>query len=248
MARRSGSVSALSPAARSRVVLVATLVGMAATAALGAWQLDRAAQKAALQRSVAERATMPVLGASDLALRDDVRAQYHRRIRVTGQWIAKHTVFLDNRQMNGRPGLFVITPLRLAGSNDVIVVQRGWVPRDAADRTRLPPLPTPAGEVSVTGRLAPPPSRLYEFSRAASGPIRQNLDMAQYAVDIGVPLAPLSLVQDAGPDDGLLRQWAPPAIDIHKHYGYAVQWFALCTLLAGLYVWHQLIRPRQRHG
>jgi surfeit locus 1 family protein len=44
--------------------------------------------------------------------------------------------------------------------------------------------------------------------------------------------------------DGLLRQWPKPAVDIQKHYGYAFQWFALCALLAGLYVWFQLLRPR----
>jgi surfeit locus 1 family protein len=52
-------------------------------------------------------------------------------------------------------------------------------------------------------------------------------------------------VQDASPEggDGLLRQWPHPAVDVHKHYGYAFQWFALCALMAGLYVWFQLIRP-----
>ena len=39
---------------------------------------------------------------------------------------------------------------------------------------------------------------------------------------------------------------AAPAADVHKHYGYAFQWFALCALIVGLYVWFQLIRPRRR--
>jgi surfeit locus 1 family protein len=48
--------------------------------------------------------------------------------------------------------------------------------------------------------------------------------------------------------DGLMRQWPRPAVDVQKHYGYAFQWFALCGLMAGLYVWFQLIRPRiKRH-
>ena len=47
-------------------------------------------------------------------------------------------------------------------------------------------------------------------------------------------------------DDGLLRQWPLPAADVHKHYGYAFQWFAMATLIVGLYVWFQLIHPRRR--
>jgi surfeit locus 1 family protein len=37
-----------------------------------------------------------------------------------------------------------------------------------------------------------------------------------------------------------------PAVDVHKHYGYAVQWFSLTALITGLYVWFQLLRPRRR--
>jgi surfeit locus 1 family protein len=55
-------------------------------------------------------------------------------------------------------------------------------------------------------------------------------------------------VQEDGPkppQDGLLRQWPEPAADVQKHYGYAFQWFALCALILGLYVWFQIVRPRR---
>ena len=238
---------------RSLVVLIASLVGVGGTAALGTWQLDRAAQKVALQDSLDQRSAMPALAASALTAGEgEVETLQHRRIGLRGLWVAQHTVFLDNRAMGGRAGFIVVTPLLLADSNIAVAVQRGWLPRDAADRTRLPPLATPAGEVEVAGRIAPPPSRLYEFSAAASGAIRQNLDLGAYGVETGLRLAPLSVLQDeqgaGSDDDGLLRQWPLPAVDVHKHYGYAFQWFALCALMAGLYVWFQLIRPRLRRS
>ena len=46
--------------------------------------------------------------------------------------------------------------------------------------------------------------------------------------------------------DGLRRDWPAPAADLGKHHGYAFQWFALSTLIMGLYVWFQLIQPRRR--
>jgi surfeit locus 1 family protein len=57
-------------------------------------------------------------------------------------------------------------------------------------------------------------------------------------------LRPVSLLQESPADDGLQRDWARPAADVHKHYGYAFQWFALCALIGGLYVWFRLLRPK----
>jgi surfeit locus 1 family protein len=150
--------------------------------------------------------------------------------------------------MNGRPGFFVVTPLQLTDGSAVLV-QRGWLPRDMADRTRVAQPPTAAGLVRIEGRIAPPPSRLYEFAGAASGPIRQNIDVEGFARETRLRLRPLSIVQlEATPplNDGLSRQWLRPAADVAKHHGYAFQWFALCALILGLYAWFQIIRPRRR--
>ncbi len=236
----------------SSVVLIAAVLGVAATSALGTWQLNRAAQKLALEAALESRAALPELRASELANSAAAAVPQHsQRTRLTGQWMASHTVFLDNRQMNDKPGFFVVTPLKLIGSNEAVVVQRGWVPRNFVDRAALPVVPTPAGEVEVTGLIAPPPSRLFEFAGAAPGPIRQNLDLVAYAVEVGTPLKPLSVLQSDNratnpAADGLLRQWPRPATGVQKHHGYAFQWFALSALMAGLYVWFQLIRPRLR--
>ena len=108
-------------------------------------------------------------------------------------------------------------------------MQRGWVPRNFADRTRLPEVATPAGRVTVEGRIAPPPSKLYEFKGADAGPIRQNLDLAAFRLETGLPLLEeVSLLQTGAPSEGLLREWAAPNLGVDKHYGYAFQWFGLC--------------------
>ena len=240
----------MTSSARAMVVAVAATLGVAATANLGAWQLRRAAQKVALQESLETRARLPELGAGELARTDaDAQAQHFRLVRLRGTWVERSTVVLENRQMNDRVGFFVVTPLQLDGRPEAVLVQRGWVGRNLLERTLLPRIDTPRGRVEVIGHIAPPPARLYDFAGAASGVIRQNLDLAGFAVESGLALAPLSVQQadsitTAG--DGLLRQWPRPAVDVQKHYGYAFQWFALCALMAGLYVWFQLVRPRLR--
>lgn len=233
--------------ARRWIVTVAAVVGVLVTARLGVWQLDRAGEKQALHDAIVQRASMPSLAPGELAREaGQAAAQHHRLVRLTGRWLAAHTVYLDNRQMDGRPGFFVVTPLLLE-SGDAVVVQRGWVPRDFTDRTKVPVLPAEEGPVKVAGRVAPPPSKLFEFEGVDSGPIRQNLDLSSYARQVGVALRPLSVLQleDGRSADGLLRHWPEPSADMARNRGYAFQWFALSALIAGLYAWFQLIRPRR---
>jgi surfeit locus 1 family protein len=231
------------------VVLVAAVVAAGSTARLGFWQLGRAQEKLALQASRDERIRLAPLGAADLA-RDAAAAvqQAGRRVELSGAWLPDASVALENRTMGGRVGFFVVTPFVLDDGR-LLAVQRGWLPRDAADRTRLPPHSTPSGQVQLRGRIAPTASRLYQLGAAASGPIRQNLDLDDYARELRRPLAPFVVVQDdaepGAPSDGLLRQWPQPGSDVHKHHGYAFQWFGLSALVVILYVWFQLIRPRR---
>lgn len=233
----------------SAVILVAALAGVALTARLGVWQLDRAEQKTTIQAALDERIAMPLLDPAELAQDEAAAAsQHHRRIQLTGLWQTDATVYLDNRQMNGRPGFFVVTPLLLADGTAVLI-QRGWQPRSMADRTAVVPPPTPAESVVVAGRIASPPARLYEFSGEDTGLIRQNLDIESFGREWRLKLRPLSVLQEAdataaAAPDGLLRAWWRPATGVHKHYGYAFQWFALSALILGLYVWFQIIRPR----
>ena len=240
---------------RALIVALAALAGVLATARLGWWQLSRAAEKVALQTMLDARSTLPALHMADLATTvDGAAAQHYRRVEAVGRWMSAATVFLDNRQMNGRAGFFVVTPLLPVDGSPVVLVQRGFAPRDNDDRTRLPALPADAGPVRFAGHIAPPPARLYEFAAAASGPIRQNLDPGGFGREINARLRPLSIVQDApengsaAPADTLQRQWPRPAVDVQKHYGYAFQWFALCALMAGLYVWFQLVRPWRKRN
>ena len=243
---------ALSAKGRAAVVLAATLVGVITTANLGAWQLRRAAQKVALQDALESRARLSALTASDLARSaEQAQQQHYRPVHLRGRWLPERNVFLENRQMGGRVGFYLVTPLRPEGRDDAVLVQRGWVPRDLRERTLLPTIATPAGIVDVDGHIAPPPARLYEFTPSVSGVIRQNLDLGEFTRETGLPLAPLSVQQadsasTAG--DGLLRQWPRPAVDVQKHYGYAFQWFALGALMAGLYVWFQLVHPRLKRS
>ena len=230
-------------APRFWLVTVAALTVAGGTFLLGPWQMGRAAQKEALQAAITAQSQLAVLDNAAFYAIKNVADAIHRPALLKGAWQASHTVFLDNRPMNGQTGFFVVTPLALEGSTQVVLVQRGWVRRDFTSRTRLPDITTPTGLVTVQGRIAPPPSKLYEFKGVESGRIRQNIDVGAFASETSLSLSPVSLIQTGAANEGLLRDWAAPSLGVEKHHGYAFQWFALCALTTGLYVWFQLIHP-----
>lgn len=233
------------------VVTAATLFTMGVTASLGFWQLSRAAQKQELQDQIRLRGGLPAWIGVDLLQTADLAAGLHRPVTLSGRWVQGASIFLDNRQMNGRVGFFLLTPLRLEGSERAVLVQRGWVPRDFIDRTRVPVIETPPDLVHIEGRLASSPSKLFQLGAAGTGPIRQNIDIVTLSQEWGIPLLEVSVVQTSGTSDGLQRDWPRFTADIHKHHGYAFQWFGLCLLAGVLYLWFQILSPRRkqsRHG
>ncbi|HIV69725.1 MAG TPA: SURF1 family protein [Candidatus Aquabacterium excrementipullorum] len=250
-------------ASRPLIVLLATLIGVGATVSLGQWQLRRAALKQSLHDTMEAHGTLPAL--DNAALPCDAAAwssQLQRRVALRGRWLNERTVWLENRAMAGRAGLLVLTPLALempmvSGGHcaATVLVQRGWVPRDPYDRTRVPPPPAASGAVLFQGRLVEAPSSLLELGAPASAPagaVRQNIDLAALAREWGTPLRPGSIQQEgdevpAPPGGtGLLREWWRPALDVGRHQAYAAQWFAMAAVMVVLYVWFQWIRPRRK--
>jgi surfeit locus 1 family protein len=235
------------------IITIAAIIAAAVTLRLGFWQLGRAQEKLTLQASIEAQAALPVLNASSLSP-TQVENVLHRSITLTGRWLPQHTLFLDNRQMNNKPGLFVLTPFEFIEPTTLrkqtILVQRGWLPRNFLDRNALPEVVTDAAAVTITGRIALSPSKLFEFKGDERGVLRQNIEIEALAKELKLELLPYALLQlDTDhsaaniTQDKLLRHWAKPNYGSEKNYGYMVQWWALSALITGLYAWFQLIRP-----
>ena len=256
-------------AGRFWLVTAVALLTLAATVSLGRWQLSRAAQKEALQAEIDARKSLPPLDQEAFLALGDAATAMHRPVRLHGLWLAPHTVYLDNRQMHGVPGFYVLTPFALEGTEQTVLIQRGWIQRNFTDRTKLEAIETPSGLVEVTARIAAPPAHLLELGKAepaapaasaaaasadaatpdavGSSRIRQNLGLEAFRAETGLPLRIDVSLQQTGPaSEGLQREWPAPALGVEKHYGYAFQWFGLSALVVLLYVWFQLIAPFRR--
>ena len=175
----------------------------AAGIALGNWQAGRAEEKRALAANV-------------------------QRIVVMGEFLPERTVFLDNKVHAHRPGYEVVTPLRLAEGIHVLV-NRGWV---AAPPTRdqLPEVQTPRGRIRVEGVVQPHLQRAMKMGEAPKGPVRQNLELKDFAAETGLTLQAFVIQQHSDTRDGLARDWPPADAGAQKNEAYSFQWYSLAGL------------------
>jgi surfeit locus 1 family protein len=223
------------PHRRRLLAFGALALGVALTASLGHWQTRRAAQKLALQarQDAVAHAPAVAVDATHLAA---LPSHLPERVRLSGNWDAGHAVWLDNRSHDGRAGFWLVMPL-VIGPGAVVLVQRGWAPRDPLERARLPPVET-APTATIEGLALERLPRAFALGNAApEAPlpaIWQNLDFDAFERVSGLQVA-RAVVQQTDPDGGgLLRQWPRPAQDVDMHRGYAFQWFALSALLVVL--------------
>jgi surfeit locus 1 family protein len=205
---------------------------------LGLWQLDRAEQKRAwLAATEAGRQREPL----DLnAVQPAYDAVAHRRTVVRGRYDSSRQVLLDNQVRDRQTGYLVLTPLRLAGTDLAVLVDRGWIP-SPADRSQLPNVGLAAAAVTLRGVVDRGPSVGIKMGEAAAGsgwPLRmQYLDYDRLRRELPYPLLPYLIRLDPGEPHGYRRDWQPvDEMGPATHIGYAVQWFGLALALVVIYL------------
>ena len=213
------------------IPFIAAIIAVAIGVSLGNWQMRRADHKEAIERKLSARETAaPVVLNSALPSLDDIE---YRRVIAEGEFIRDWPVYLENRPYKGRSGFYLLMPLKISGSQGYVLVVRGWLPRDPANRTKLPLLATPRGTVRVEGVAKRNPGQLLQLGEAANlqpGALLQNLSVDEFAKASGLPMHGFVVEQLGDSDDGLVRDWPRPSSGTDKHFGYAFQWYALAAM------------------
>src|SRR6266581_2389378 len=196
---------------------VAAAAFIALTVSLGNWQTRRAEEKLELSRKIEQSNREPVLSIPST------------------RFVARATLFLDNKVLRGVAGYHVLTPLALEGGDLHVLVDRGWIP--AGDRSRLPGVPTPEGLQTIEGIAFMPSRRYIELApEGASSPLRQNLVLEREEKRLALKLQPFVIEQTSDAQDGLAREWERPDTGVERHRSYALQWYSFAVLAAILYV------------
>ncbi|RME35509.1 MAG: SURF1 family protein [Gammaproteobacteria bacterium] len=218
----------------------AALLLIALFCSLGVWQLQRAkereAQRAAWLRS-GEQAAVEIFADWD----GDPAELSQRRVVVRGVYLPQRQLLIDNIVRDGRPGVEVLTPLRLTGSEREVLVDRGWVPMGPGREVHAD-WSAPTGSQRVSGRVWVPSGRRFEAGTSLRGgaqrpPLWLWADLQRYRELSGRELLPFVIRLDPELPGGYRRDWPPPRARSAMHIGYAIQWFAFALITALIWAW-----------
>lgn len=229
------------PSKRSTLAL---LLLAAAFAWLGVWQWQRMQGKQELMTRFEQASARSYAEAA-------ARGETFSRITVTGEYSDAWHLLRDNRIERGRAGVEVLSLFRPL-DGPPLLVNRGWLPMPP-DRRSLPQFTTPAGRITVSGLLAPPPGPGVQLGEPAGlddlrGPtLLTYLDLDRIRAALAPDLAPSILLLDPADPTGFgERAWSPAVMLPGQHRAYAVQWFALAAAALVIWLTLGLRRPRSR--
>lgn len=213
---------------------------------LGRWQLQRADYKIQLKTTYQQRQHATPLTLKQLKHYQNTgqNLEYYP-VKLTGTYDNQHSIFIDNKILNRLAGYQVLTPFIPAGSHTVLLVNRGWLPR-LRNRQQLPPLQAINGVQVVTGMIKTPPKKTFLLAKQQIGKkwplLLQAPDLKLIHQALGQPIYPFILLLSKTAAHGFDRQWPITSISANKHWGYAIQWFALALTLVIMYLFFNIRR------
>ena len=204
-------------------------------AGLGTWQINRGIEKRIQQELYSDDS-----GFANWSSGMEVRS--YQRLNATGRLDNDHQFLLENIIFNSRIGYYVLTPLDPGAGEPLLMINRGWIEK-TSDNFDASTIDVTASRTTVRGRVGSLPKAGYKMGDAitpgsswpqrAVYPALEDLEAA-----LNRPVQPFVLLLDPQDKAGFLRHWVPEEMGPGRHFAYALQWFAMAAVLAGLLVWN----------
>lgn len=234
---------------RDYVLTVLAAGFVIATTSLGFWQLRRLAQRRAQNAEVIARLAQPPLQIRQLS--HDSAALHYHRVVLNGVYDFAHEFKVTERTRNGSPGVNIITPLYIAGTDTVVLVNRGWVYAPDGVTVDLTPW-READSLTGTG-YARPLFKPFPGSAVLRGrpDAFRWLDLTALRSRLPYPVFPFVIVLEG--DDAvhgkILPRIPPPPLDEGPHRSYAIQWFSFAIIaVVGMFFFLRVVPDRSLDG
>jgi cytochrome oxidase assembly protein ShyY1 len=198
---------------------------------LGFWQLDRAAEKAALNTLYQQREKSQALALDSLDAGTAKSELQYQPVTLQGHYLNDIQLLLDNRMFQGQFGYEIITAFQLAGSERLVLVNRGWLAGDKSRRS-LPEVPVISGPQLLQGEIHVSLGQPLLLGEQTAGPwprVVQFLDMQALTAELGAKLFPYPVRIDASSPSAFQPNWMVVNMQPEKHHAYAFQWFAMAA-------------------
>ena len=208
--------------------LLAYFTGLSLLVGLGFWQYSRGLEKSSIElewQDVKEN-FLPVSSLSAVVF------DRYQTVQVSGSWDPDKQFLLENRIHQTQNGFEIFTPFRLQDSNEVILVNRGWVNKsDIAkiSNNLFPQIGTIKGVIYRPEKGFTLGESILERSE---WPQRfQYFDVSALSDAYESKIADSVLVLDKDHSAAFTAIWSPTVISASRHYGYAVQWWGLAVVM-----------------
>ncbi len=233
-------------------VTLLVILGVLLLGSLGRWQLNRLEERRANNAILREQLDAPLVSLNTIPAGTDWATLIDRRVSVQGTFDFDQQNFLRLQSFNGIAGGHLLAPLRISGREEVILVDRGWIPEPERDPQSWPQYDQP-GEVTIEGYLQP--SRPYRVGTGATAATPAEPQREWFRVDLDaierqmpydlLPVYLLAAPTPGGDSEPPLR--TEPEFDLSEgpHLSYAIQWFAFALMLSIGYVYYVYRSLRQ---
>ena len=201
---------------------------------LGLWQIERGQAKTTILAEFEDNLSNTPTYLNQESKRWD-------RVYVKGIWDSSKQILVDNVINRGVVGYKVLTPLRIIETNQLILVDRGWIKQNKF-RDILPNIELVEGDEVISGILEYPELGLVLSEDLISKEwpkVSQTKSLEVISKEYDEFIYPMILLADPILKNSLeYIKITPTNMTPTKHYGYSAQWFLMFLVLCLMYLWY----------
>lgn len=222
---------------RRRWATLAVILGVLFLARLGFWQLDRLEWRRGLNLEKEAALNADPIDLNQMSGPLDPEQLHNHLVSVTGRYEFDEQLLVETQLYEGQQGRYLLTPLRIDGTEMAILVNRGWIPSNETDFSTF----DTTERVVLSGRL----QRSQTLNRDRESEVTADrriyrIDVEAAAAVMPYPIMSMYLLPEgadvSGPDQLPRLVAADLTIDEGSHLSYAIQWFTFALMLAVIYV------------
>ena len=201
---------------------------------LGFWQIERGQAKTTILAEFEDNLSKTPTYLNQESKRWD-------RVYVKGKWDSSKQILVDNVINRGIVGYKVLTPLRIIETNQLILIDRGWIKQNKF-RDILPNIELVDGDEVISGILEYPELGLVLSEDLISKEwpkVSQTKNLEVISKEYDEFIYPMILLADPILKNSLeYIKITPTNMTPTKHYGYSAQWFLMFLVLCLMYLWY----------
>lgn len=199
---------------------------------LGAWQIHRYHDKQTLLKIYQQR--LQSLPRPFALLSGDIKDFQFQPVVVEGEFMNAFSILIQNRMYQSKLGYEVMTPIRVVGSHQWLLVDRGWLQKEREGSVlSLVPI---VGKHQFMGYINLLDEYQFTLGKnildpAAKPWVMQKIDLEELRKMTKHDFYPFILRLDASDSYGFVRDWTISVMPPERHQMYALQWFVLAIVI-----------------